>query len=185
MLYHWATETLPWARSIIKFIWHASCILLGWTTSIASCLSVKLWIKLYWAIVTSPNNYQVNDTVDLRGLLLSSLPIKTSPIYITSEAIAEIHFERRNSHTRSFRLISWDSSYQITRQWVKFKYPIDSSKKCTFTCKRRRLIYASQVFTAIHAIGWPHVKLCQNSEKLKMPTPYEIIETSCRVSGGS
>ena len=29
MLYHWTTETLQWARSITKFIWHASCILLG------------------------------------------------------------------------------------------------------------------------------------------------------------
>ena len=29
MLYHWATETPRWARSITKFIWHASCILLG------------------------------------------------------------------------------------------------------------------------------------------------------------
>ena len=29
MLYHLATETLPQARSITKFIWHASCILLG------------------------------------------------------------------------------------------------------------------------------------------------------------
>ena len=29
MLYYWATETLQWARSITKFIWHASCILLG------------------------------------------------------------------------------------------------------------------------------------------------------------
>ena len=28
MLYHWATETLRWARSITKFIWHASCLLL-------------------------------------------------------------------------------------------------------------------------------------------------------------
>ena len=29
MLYYWATETLQCARSITKFIWHASCILLG------------------------------------------------------------------------------------------------------------------------------------------------------------
>ena len=29
MLYHWATETLRSVRSIMKFIWHASCILLG------------------------------------------------------------------------------------------------------------------------------------------------------------
>ena len=29
MLYHWVTETLRWARSIMKFVWHASCILLG------------------------------------------------------------------------------------------------------------------------------------------------------------
>ena len=28
MLYHWATETPQWARSIMKLIWHASCILL-------------------------------------------------------------------------------------------------------------------------------------------------------------
>ena len=35
MLYHWATETLRWTRSITKFIWHASCILLG---------SAKSWI---------------------------------------------------------------------------------------------------------------------------------------------
>ena len=35
MLYHWATETLRWTRSITKFIWQASCILLG---------SAKSWI---------------------------------------------------------------------------------------------------------------------------------------------
>ena len=35
MLYQWATETPRWARSITKFVWHASCILLGSTTSIA------------------------------------------------------------------------------------------------------------------------------------------------------
>ena len=35
MLFHWATETLRWTRSITKFIWHASCILLG---------SAKSWI---------------------------------------------------------------------------------------------------------------------------------------------
>ena len=36
---HWVTaETLRWARSITKFIWHASCILLGSAMSIASCL---------------------------------------------------------------------------------------------------------------------------------------------------
>ena len=29
MLYHWATETPWWVRSITKFIWHASSILLG------------------------------------------------------------------------------------------------------------------------------------------------------------
>ena len=26
---HWPTETPRWARSITKFVWHASCILLG------------------------------------------------------------------------------------------------------------------------------------------------------------
>ena len=36
--YHWATETLEWAKSITKFIWHTSCILLGSVISIASCL---------------------------------------------------------------------------------------------------------------------------------------------------
>ena len=36
---HWVTaETLRWARSITKFVWHASCILLGSAMSIASCL---------------------------------------------------------------------------------------------------------------------------------------------------
>ena len=29
MLYHWAIVTRQWARSITKFIWHVSCILLG------------------------------------------------------------------------------------------------------------------------------------------------------------
>ena len=121
-LYHWATETLRWASSIMKFIWHASCILLGWTTSMASCyrsncrsIIEQLLFRLHVLFCRS-NNYQVNDTVDLRGLLLLSLPIKTSPVYITLEAITEIHFERRNSLTRSFRLISWESSDQITRQ---------------------------------------------------------------------
>ena len=38
MLYHWATET-PWrARSITKFMSHASCMLLGSVMSIAKCL---------------------------------------------------------------------------------------------------------------------------------------------------
>ena len=38
----WCSTTEPqrlrWARSITKFIWHTSCILLGSTMSIASCL---------------------------------------------------------------------------------------------------------------------------------------------------
>ena len=34
MLYHWATETLWWMRSITKFIWHTSCIRLGSAMSI-------------------------------------------------------------------------------------------------------------------------------------------------------
>ena len=34
MLYHWATETPRWVRFIKKFIWHASCILLGSAMSI-------------------------------------------------------------------------------------------------------------------------------------------------------
>ena len=38
ILYHWATETLCWARSITKFIWHASSILLGLAMSIVSSL---------------------------------------------------------------------------------------------------------------------------------------------------
>ena len=38
MLYHWAIETPRWARCITKFIWHASCILLGSAMSIALCL---------------------------------------------------------------------------------------------------------------------------------------------------
>ena len=29
MLCHWATDTLQWVRSITKFMWHASCLLLG------------------------------------------------------------------------------------------------------------------------------------------------------------
>ena len=38
MLYHWATETPWWARSITKYIWHASCILLGSAMLITTCL---------------------------------------------------------------------------------------------------------------------------------------------------
>ena len=38
MLYQWATETLQWARSIMKLIWCASLILLGLAMLIASCL---------------------------------------------------------------------------------------------------------------------------------------------------
>ena len=83
----------------------------------SNCRSIieQLLFRLHVLFCRS-NNYQVNDTVDLRGLLLLSLPIKTSPVYITLEAITEIHFERPNSLTRSFRLISWESSDQITRQ---------------------------------------------------------------------
>ena len=36
MFYPWATETQQWARSITKFIWHVSYILLGSAMSIAS-----------------------------------------------------------------------------------------------------------------------------------------------------
>ena len=32
---NWATETPRWARSFTKFVWHASCILLGSAMSIA------------------------------------------------------------------------------------------------------------------------------------------------------
>ena len=39
MLYHWATEILQWARSIMKSIWHVSCILLGSAMLIASAVS--------------------------------------------------------------------------------------------------------------------------------------------------
>ena len=38
-LYHWAMEMPRWARSIMKFIWRASCILLGSATSMALCVS--------------------------------------------------------------------------------------------------------------------------------------------------
>ena len=38
MLYHWAIKTLQSVRSITKFIWQTSCILLGSAMSIASCL---------------------------------------------------------------------------------------------------------------------------------------------------
>ena len=41
MLYHWTTETLWWARSITKFIWHMSCKLLGSAMSIASIMFVN------------------------------------------------------------------------------------------------------------------------------------------------
>ena len=41
MLYQLATETLRWARSITKFVWHASCILQGSPMSIASCLYIE------------------------------------------------------------------------------------------------------------------------------------------------
>ena len=41
MLYHWATETLRWAKCITKFISDASCILLGSAMSIASCLEIE------------------------------------------------------------------------------------------------------------------------------------------------
>ena len=41
MLYHWATETLRWTRSITKFIWHASCIL-GSAMSIVWCLLIEI-----------------------------------------------------------------------------------------------------------------------------------------------
>ena len=36
MLYHWATETLRRTRPLTKFIWQASCMLLGSVMSIAS-----------------------------------------------------------------------------------------------------------------------------------------------------
>ena len=35
MLYHWTSETPQWARAIMKFMWHMSCILLGSAMSIA------------------------------------------------------------------------------------------------------------------------------------------------------
>ena len=42
MLYHWATETPWWARSIMKFLWHASCILLGSAMLMAYCLKIEI-----------------------------------------------------------------------------------------------------------------------------------------------
>ena len=47
MLYYWATETLQWARSITKFIWHASCILLGsaMIVNIESIQEGKKWSR--------------------------------------------------------------------------------------------------------------------------------------------
>ena len=48
MLYHWATETPRWARSIIKFIWYASCILLS-ISNVDGVMFVDLEI---WAMVS-------------------------------------------------------------------------------------------------------------------------------------
>ena len=47
MLYYWATETLQRARSITKFIWHASCILLGsaMIVNIESIQEGKKWSR--------------------------------------------------------------------------------------------------------------------------------------------
>ena len=42
MLYHWAKETLRWARSITKSTWHASCMLPGSATLIASRFIIRI-----------------------------------------------------------------------------------------------------------------------------------------------
>ena len=53
LLYCWYTETLLWARSIRRFIWHKSCILLGSAMSIASCLFIDLIDFLFTNIMVS------------------------------------------------------------------------------------------------------------------------------------
>ena len=48
MLYHWATESSWWVRSITKFIiiWHVSCILLA----SAMLIAISNWFSLYFAL---------------------------------------------------------------------------------------------------------------------------------------
>ena len=63
-LYHWATETLRWVRSITKFIWYASCILLG---SVKSLLTIFLYfstkLKTYHLLTIFYSIYK-HDTID-------------------------------------------------------------------------------------------------------------------------
>ena len=42
-LYHWATETPRWARSITKFIWHTSCILIGSASWRIAARNPEVW----------------------------------------------------------------------------------------------------------------------------------------------
>lgn len=63
------------------------------------------------------------------AISLSSLQIKILSIRSTSEVIAGDPFWKAESPTR---LVSWESSDQISRQSVIFIYPIDSCKEDIF-----------------------------------------------------
>ena len=102
------------------------------------------------------------------ALSLSSLLIKILPIRSTSEAIAGDPFWKTESPTR---LVSWESSDQISR-------PYWFVQRRHIRVKTKKAFFAFKVFPTICIFGWPHIKLCQHSEKHKMTTA----EASGRVS---
>ena len=74
ILYHWATKTLQWVRSIKKFIWHASCILQGSSMLIAdnvhkTYLAQRILIGSYCRLCKCPGQGQ-DHLMDSKSLYL-------------------------------------------------------------------------------------------------------------------
>ena len=87
-LYHWATETPGWARSITKFIWHTSCILIGSVMSIASWRIVARNPKVWGSIPYGDSDFFLCPTLVKRRWLIyvinsvdnTKLPYYTLPV---------------------------------------------------------------------------------------------------------
>lgn len=109
--------------------------------------------------------------------------IKVLTIRIASEATERDHFEKRNSPIWSFRLVSWESSDQTSRKYVKFITLLNRSKKAHSRKNELRwfflLLKFSQQFTSLG----DHTSSYVNTEKL-WETNW-ITETPCRVSEDS
>ena len=87
------------------------------------------------------------------AIYLSSLWSKFKRYALRRRPLREIHFEKRNFPTWSFRLVSWESSDQTSRKCVKFITLLNRSKKAHSRKNELRsfflLLKFSQQFTSL------------------------------------